>query len=86
MLRDKRLFTYSNAAIHPHIGDRARFSDRADVLVVEDVIDSPEKQKLWGWESDEFGIVLKGDHDGLVATMMVETEVVFVSRYDEAKA
>jgi hypothetical protein len=86
MPRDKRHFTYANADIHPRIGDRARFVDRAEVLVVEDVIDSGEKQKLWGWEGDEYGIMLKGDPYGLVATVMVNTEVEFVSRDDKAKA
>jgi hypothetical protein len=86
MLRDKRRFIYANADIHPRIGDRARFVDRAEVLVVEDVIDSGEKQKLWGWEGDEYGIMLKGDPYGLVATVMVNTEVEFVSRDDKAKA
>lgn len=86
MLRDKRHFTYANADIHPCIGDWARFVDGAEVLVVEDVIDSGEKQKLWGWEGDEYGIMLKGDPCGLVATMMVNTLVEFVSRDDKARA
>jgi hypothetical protein len=57
MPRDKNQFTYANADLHPRVGDRARFIDRpTELLVVDDVIDSVEKQAIWGWEGDEFGI------------------------------
>ena len=86
MLPDKRQFTYANADIHPRIGDRARFVDGPEVLVVEDVIDCEEKQQLWGWEGDEFGIVLKGEPYGRVTTEHVSTEVALVTRNEEQKS
>jgi hypothetical protein len=83
---DKHQFTYANAGIHPRVGDRARFIDRPnELLVVDAVIDSSEKQEMWGWEGDEYGIVLKGDPYGRVATERVSTEVEFVSRDEESK-
>ena len=87
MPSDKRQFTYANAEIHPQVGDRARFVDRPnELLVVDSVIDSAEQQEMWGWEGDDYGIVLKGDPYGLVATEMVGTEVEFVSRDEQSKA
>ena len=75
---DESGFTYPNTRIRPQIGDRVAFCDDPDHLVVEDVIDTPERQANWGL--DEFGIMLKGGAYGLIFERLPGTEVKFISR------
>ncbi len=55
---------YQNTDISPQIGDIVKFVDNVFTLIVEDVIDAPEKRKEWGLK--ENGIMLNGEKYGLV--------------------
>jgi len=69
-------FAYCNADVYPHVGDLVRFLHEADVLVVEDVIDSDEKQMRWN--VDEPGLMLKGGRYGFVFTKDINAELELV--------
>jgi hypothetical protein len=76
-----KMIKYSNTDIYPQIGDRVRLINEDEVLVVEDVIDSPEKQAFWGLEEEDFGIMHLGGRYGRAFTPMTEyLDVEFVSR------
>ncbi|MDB6109998.1 MAG: hypothetical protein JWR69_1748 [Pedosphaera sp.] len=78
---DRKSLRYINADIYPQIGDRVRFTNTPDILIVEDVIDSPEKQCHWGLLEEDVGVMLKGKPYGLVMTHLGEyNDVEFVSR------
>jgi hypothetical protein len=69
---------YRGTDLAPCLGDHLRFLDHAEDLVVDDIIDTPQKLKDWGLE--EHGVMLKGEKHGLVFTSVDDPELEFVSR------
>lgn len=75
---DQSLLRYNGTDIAPRVGDHVRFVDHPEDLVVDDVIDSPQKLKEWGLT--KHGVILKGEKHDLVFTTIDDPELEFVSR------
>jgi hypothetical protein len=72
------MFVYHNTEVYPRIGDRVRFLHEAEVLVVEDVIDTEEQQ--WKWNVEQPGLMLKGGIYGRVFTKEISEDLELVER------
>jgi hypothetical protein len=60
---NKKILKYPDTNISPTIGDTVEYCEEKD-LVIDDIIDSPEKQKEWGLDTN--GVMVKGEKYGLV--------------------
>jgi hypothetical protein len=80
----KQRFSYRNTAVYPRIGDRVRFLHEDDILVVEDVIDT--KQKQWKWNVEEPGLMLQGGVYGRVFTKDISKDLELVKCAKERRS
>ncbi len=70
---------YPDTDIRPAAGDRVRYVEVSEAMVVEEVVDTRERMARWG--VSEAGLVLAGGAFGTVFEPLTErSEVVFVSR------
>jgi len=60
---NRKTMKYPNTNISPLVGDIVEYGEEQD-MVIDDVIDSPEKQKEWGLDTN--GIMVRGGIYGLV--------------------
>ena len=69
---------YYNTDIAPFVGDHVRFEDHAEVLVVEEIVDTEDGMKDLGLTG--VGLLLRGEKGASISDTLDDPELRFVSR------
>lgn len=73
------MLRYHNTDIRPAVGDRVKYVEQPEIMVVEEVIDTREQMARWG--VDEAGLMIVGGVVGRAfETLEEDGEIVFVGR------